>query len=426
MIAFAFLGGLGGALLFGFPIFFALLIAALVMMLVMGNVNEVILAQKFVDGADSFPLMAIPFFLLAGEFMNAGGLSKRIVNLAMALFGHYNGGLGFVVIGTGILLASLSGSAIADAATLTVMLLPLMRQGGYDIERGVGLMAATGIIAPIIPPSIGFIVLGVTANLSISGLFLSGIVPGIMMAISLVVVWVALSRRHPTKVQPRSSRREVLESLRASIWALFMPIIVVFGLKFGVFTPTEAGIIAATYSIAISVLVYREISLEQIYLSFLKAAKMTSVIMVLVAASMVSAWLMTIANLPAQLVELVQPLIDHPRLLMLAICVAVLLIGTVLDFTPAILILIPVLLPVVNAADIDPVYFGVLFLMTAAIGMITPPVGAVLNVVCGIAKIPVERAVVGVLPFLLAELSVLLLLICFPALVTVPGEWFAY
>ena len=426
MTAFAFLGGLGASLLLGFPIFFALLIAALVMMLLMGNVNAVILAQKFVDGADSFPLMAIPFFLLAGELMNAGGLSKRIVNLAMALFGHLNGGLGFVVIGTGVLLASLSGSAIADAATLTVMLLPLMRQGGYDIERGAGLMAATGIIAPIIPPSIGFIVLGVTANLSISGLFLSGIVPGFLMALSLVVVWLSLSRRRPTAVQPRSSRGQIMRSLRASVWALFMPVIVVFGLKLGVFTPTEAGIVAAAYFFLVSIFVYREITPEQVYMSFLRAAKMTSVIMVLVAASMVSAWLMTIANIPGQMVTLVQPLIEHPRLLMLAICVAVLVIGTVLDFTPAILILIPVLLPVVNAAGIDPIYFGVLFLMTAAIGMITPPVGAVLNVVCGIARIPVERAVVGVLPFLLAEIAVLLLLILFPALVIVPGTWFSH
>ncbi|MHA3979228.1 TRAP transporter large permease [Halovulum sp. GXIMD14794] len=426
MTTLVFLGGLAGSIMLGFPVFIALLLAALAMMLWMGNVNAMILAQKFVDGADSFPLMAIPFFLLAGELMNAGGLSKRIVALAMALFGHMNGGLGFVVIGTGLLLASLSGSAIADTATLAVMLLPLMREGGYDLERSTGLMAATGIIAPIIPPSIGFIVLGVTANLSISGLFLAGIVPGIMMALSLMVVWTLLSRSNPTVTQPRKSTREVLVSLRGSIWALFMPVIIIGGLKFGVFTPTEAGIIAATYAFLISMFVYREISIRDVHQSFLRAAKMTSVIMILVAASMVSAWLMTIANIPGQVVQLVEPLVDHPKLLMLAICFSILVIGTVLDFTPAILILVPVLLPVVNAADIDPIYFGVLFLMTAAIGMITPPVGAVLNVVCGVARIPIERSAVGVLPFLLTEVGVLLLLILFPALVTVPGNWFAH
>ncbi|MBA70404.1 MAG: L-dehydroascorbate transporter large permease subunit [Rhizobiales bacterium] len=423
MAAAIFLGSLFGAIAIGMPIAFALLACALALMAYMGGINAQILAQKVIDGADSYPLMAIPFFLLAGELMNAGGLSRRIVNVAMSLVGHVRGGLGYVVIGTGLVFASLSGSAIADTATLAVMLLPMMRKAGYDVGRSAGLMAATGIIAPIIPPSVGFILLGVTANLSITRLFMSGIVPGLLMALSLVIVWWFLSRRDDVEPMDRKSRSEVWATVRAASWALVMPVIIIGGLKFGVFTPTEAGIIAAAYALVISLVVYREMTMTDLYGAILSAAKMTAVIMFLVAASMVSAFLITIANIPGQVVSLLSPLIENPRLLMLAIALAVLLIGMVLDFTPAILILVPVLMPVVQKAGIDPVYFGVVFVMTSAIGMITPPVGAVLNAVCGVGKIPVERAVKGILPFLAAEVAVVIILILIPDLVTVPASW---
>lgn len=423
MAAIVFLGSLFGSIAIGMPIAFALLTCALVLMAMEFGVSGQILAQKLIDGADSYPLMAIPFFLLAGEFMNAGGLSRRIVAMAMSLVGHYRGGLGYVVIGTGLLFASLSGSAIADTATLAVMLLPMMRQAGYDLNRSAGLMAATGIIAPIIPPSIGFILLGVTANLSITKLFMAGIVPGLLMALSLVIVWWMVSRDGRYEPMERKSWGEVWQTVKAGSFALVMPVIIVGGLKFGIFTPTEAGIIAAAYALVISVVVYREMTMKALYTATLGAAKMTAVIMLLVAASMVSAYLITIANIPAQVVSLFEPLLESPRLLLLAIALAVLLIGMVLDFTPAILIMVPVMMPVVKQAGIDPVYFGVLFVMTAAIGMITPPVGAVLNAVCGVGRIPIEGAVKGVLPFVFAEIAVVILLILWPELVTVPAQW---
>ncbi|TCT04220.1 TRAP transporter large permease [Aquabacter spiritensis] len=424
MTVLVFIGSLIGAMSIGMPIAFALLVCAMAIMLQMDNLNAQILAQKLIDGADSYPLMAIPFFLLAGELMNAGGLSRRIVNAAMCLFGHMRGGLGYVVIGTGVALASLSGSAIADTATLAVMLTPLMRQAGYRVDRSCGLMAATGIIAPIIPPSVGFILLGVTANLSITKLFLAGIFPGLMMGLALTIAWWWLCSRDDLVPMPKKSRAETWRVLRGAGWALVLPAIIVGGLKFGAFTPTEAGVVAAAYALVISVAVYRELSLAGLYAALLGAGKMTAVIMILVAASMVSAWLITVANVPMQVAALMQGLIQTPMLLMLVIVAVIFVVGMVLDFTPSILILVPVLMPVITLAGIDPIYFGVIFIMAAAIGMITPPVGAVLNTVCGVSRISMEQAVRGVLPFLFAEICVLLLLVLFPALVKVPAAWF--
>jgi TRAP-type transport system large permease protein len=424
MTVWVFIGSLLGAMSLGMPIAFALLVCGIALMLQMGTFDAQILAQKVIDGADSYPLMTIPFFLLAGELMNAGGLSRRIVAAAMALFGHLRGGLGYVVIGTGVLLASISGSAIADTATLAVMLLPLMREAGYSLTRSSGLIAATGIIAPIIPPSVGFILFGVTANLSIGKLFLAGIVPGLLMAVSLVAAWWWLARSDSTPLPPKQSRAETRRALVKASWAIGLPVFMVGGLKFGIFTPTEAGVISAAYALLVSAFIYRELSMSALYEAVLNATKTSAVIMLLVAASTVPAWLITIANVPDQVASLLQPFLSSPILLMLVIALFVTAIGMALDFAAVILILTPVLMPVVKLAGIDPIYFGVIFMVTAAIGMITPPVGAVLNTVCGVAKISMEDAVKGVVPFLIAEFAILLLLILFPPLVTVPASWF--
>jgi TRAP-type transport system large permease protein len=419
-----FLSSLLGAMALGMPIAFALLVCGVALMLQMGMFESQILAQKLIDGADSYPLMAVPFFLLAGELMGAGGLLRRVIAVAIALVGHVRGGLGFAVIGVGLIMASLSGSAIADTATLAVLLIPLMREAGYNVNRSCGLIAATGIIAPIIPPSVGFVLFGVTANVSIIKLFLAGIVPGLLMALSLVLVWAWVSRSDTYDLPPRQNRSEVWAAIRGSTWAMGMPLIIVGGLKFGVFTPTESGIVAAAYALLVGLFIYRELDAKSIYAAVLNAAKTSAVIMFLVAASMVSAWLITVANVPDQVVGMLTPFLDDRILLMALIVVFVLAVGMVLDFTPSVLILAPVLMPVVKAAGIDPVYFGVVFILTTAIGMLTPPVGVVLNVVCGVARTRMEDVARGVLPFLLAEVLVLVLLVLFPALVTVPAKWF--
>lgn len=424
MTVFVFIGSLMSAMALGMPIAFALLVCGVALMAFTGNFDAQILAQKLVDGADSYPLMSIPFFLLAGEFMNSGGLSRRIVNAAMALLGHVRGGLGYVTIVASLLLASLSGSAIADTAALAVLLLPLMREAGYNVNRSAGLIATAGIIAPVIPPSVGFVLFGVTAGVSITKLFLAGIAPGAMMALALVVTWWWLSRRETFELPPRRSAREIAKAFADAIWAFVLPIIIVVGLKFGVFTPTEAGVVAAAYALFISLAVYREMDMSQVYDAFLAAAKTSAIIMFLVAASLVSAWLITIANIPEQIIGLLSPFMDNKILLMLVIMLILVGVGTALDFTPTILIMTPVLMPVVKAAGIDPVYFGVLFIMNNAIGLITPPVGTVLNVVSGVGRLNMDDVIKGVGPFLLAEIVVMLLLVFFPSLVLVPARWF--
>jgi tripartite ATP-independent transporter DctM subunit len=269
------------------------------------------------------------------------------------------------------------------------------------------------------------VIFGVAANVSISKLFLAGIVPGVMLGVALCFTWWWVARKEMVKPAARKNRSEIFAALKDALFALGLPVIVVVGLKFGVFTPTEAAVVAAVYALLISVFVYRELHINQLFGLFLAAAKTTAVIMFLVAAAMVSAWLITVAQLPDQMVALLEPLLEHPRLLMAAIMVLVIVVGTAMDMTPTILILTPVLMPIVKAAGIDPVYFGVLFIMNNAIGLITPPVGTVLNTVAGVGKISMDDVTKGVWPFMLAQFALMFLMVMFPQIVIVPARWLA-
>ena len=419
-----FLGALLGPMALGVPIAFALILSGVALMLYLGLFDAQIVAQNVLNGADSFPLMAVPFFLLAGEVMNTGGLSRRIVALAMAMVGHIRGGLGFVAIFAACSLSSLSGSAVADAAALGALLLPMMLKSGHDPARASGLIASASIIGPIIPPSIGFILFGVVGGVSITKLFLAGIFPGLMIAAALSITWLIVARKEQFELPPRQSGRLRLRAFVDSLWALFLPVIIIAGLKFGVFTPTEAGVIAAVYSLFVSMVVYRELAPAQLFHVFVSAAKISAVVMFLVACAAVSAWLITVADVPGALAALLEPLMGNQTALLIAIMVLIVIVGTAMDMTPTILIMTPVLMPVIKQAGIDPVYFGVLFIINNSIGLITPPVGTVLNVICGVSKLSMEDLMKGVMPFLFAELIVLFLLVLFPELVTVPVSWF--
>ena len=382
-----------------------------------------LLAQNLVAGVDSFALLAVPFFVLAGELMNAGGISRRIIDMAQAWVGHIRGGLGYVAIGAAVLMASMSGSALADTAALATILLPMMRQQGYPLKTSAGLLASGGIIAPIIPPSMPFVIYGVTTNTSISALFLSGIVPGLFMGVGLIIAWrltlrsIELPAGQPLPLGAR------LRATGRAFWALLMPLIIIGGMKTGVFTPTEAAVVAAVYALVVSLFIHREMKLRELEGVLVRAAKTTAIVMFLCAGAQVASYMITLADLPGVLTGWLGPLVEQPRLLMLVMMLVLVLVGTALDLTPTILIFAPVMLPIAVKAGIDPVYFGLMFVLNGAIGLITPPVGTVLNVVAGVGRMPLVEVIRGVNPFLVTYTLILFLFVLFPQLVTAPLVW---
>ena len=382
-----------------------------------------LLAQNLVAGVDSFPLLAVPFFILAGELMNSGGISQRIIAMAQAWVGHIRGGLGFVAIAAAVMMASMSGSALADTAALATILLPMMRQQGYPMHTSAGLIASGCIIAPIIPPSMPFVIYGVTTNTTISALFLSGIVPGIIMGVGLIIAWKLVLRN---MALPEGQPLPMKERLRATVkafWAMLMPIIIIGGMKTGVFTPTEAAVVAAFYALFVALFVHREMKLAEIHGVLVRAAKTTAIVMFLCAGAQVASYMITLADLPGTLTGWLGPLVESPKLLMAVMMVVLVIVGTALDLTPTILIFAPVMLPIAVKAGIDPVYFGLMFVLNGAIGLITPPVGTVLNVVAGVGRLPLHRVIQGVNPFLITYVLILALFVIFPQIVTAPVAW---
>ena len=429
-----FLAALIGGMLIGLPICFALLFSGVCMMLYLNGFNAQILSQNLFSGADSFSMMAVPFFIMAGEFMNRGGITKRIVNAANAIIGHVRGGLGYVAI-MAILswevgaikemrFASMIGSAVASTAFLGAILIPMMVRAGYKRDTCTGLIAAGNILSPIMPPSVPMIIFGVQAGVSVTKLFMGGIAPAVYLSGALCVLWFFIAKKDNLAKAERQSAKQVAKALLDGLWALILPVFILVGLRSGKFTPTEAGVIAAVYALVIGLFVYKELKISMLMECLVSAAKSSSVIMFLAAAAMVSSWMMTVANVPSIVTGILAPFIEHPVALMLIICLIVLLVGTSMDVTPTIMILTPVLLPAVKAAGIDVAYFGVVFILMTVLGLLTPPVGTVLNVACGAGKINMERMVKSIWPFLLAEVVILLLMVLFPSLVTVPMNFF--
>lgn len=418
-----FVGGMLSLIGLGMNMGLALVLTGAGMAWVLDFWDTQLLAQNLVAGVDSFALLAVPFFILAGELMNAGGISQRIITMAQAWVGHIRGGLGFVAIGAAVLMASMSGSALADTAALATILLPMMRRQGYPIHTSAGLIGAGGIIAPIIPPSMPFIIYGVTTNTSISLLFLSGIVPGLIMGVGLVIAWkLVLRDLNLPKGDPLPMKDRLAATLKA-FWALLMPVIIIGGMKTGVFTPTEAAVVAAFYALVISLFVHREMKVAQIYGVLVRAAKTTAIVMFLCAGAQVASYMVTLADLPNVLTSWLGPLVESPKLLMVVMMMVLIVVGTSLDLTPTILIFAPVMLPIAVKAGIDPVYFGLMFILNGSIGLITPPVGTVLNVVASVGRVPLHSVIKGISPFLITYVLILFLFVLFPQIVTAPVAW---
>lgn len=423
IVTFIFLAVLIGGMAIGMPIAQALVLTGVALMWHLDFFDSQLLAQNLQAGFDNFPLLAVPFFILAGELMNAGGLSRRIIDLARAFVGHIRGGLGFVAIGAAVLLASMSGSAIADTAALATILLPMMREQQYPSSYSAGLLASGGIIAPIIPPSMPFVIYGVTTNTSISKLFLSGVVPGLLMGIFLIAAWAFIARKHQLAALPRVPWGQRVKALGHSFWAMMMPVIILGGLKGGIFTPTEAAVVAAVYALLVSTFIYRELTLARLYDVFLAAGKTTAVVMFLCGAATVTAYMITLADLPNMLADSFAGVMGNPVLFMALMMVFLLAVGTAMDLTPTILIFGPVCAPLAVKAGIDPVYFGFMFIYVGCIGLITPPVGTVQNVVAGVGRLRMETVIRGTTPFLLMYVLLLVLMVIFPQLITAPLAW---
>ncbi len=407
----------------GMPIAHALVLTGVVLMWHLDFFDTQLLAQNLQAGFDSFPLLAVPFFILAGELMNAGGLSGRIIGLARAFCGHVQGGLGYVAIFAAVLLASMSGSAIADTAALATLLIPMMRQQKYPDGYSAGLIASGGIIAPIIPPSMPFVIYGVTTNTSISKLFLSGVFPGLMMGVFLLGVWWWIARKNNLVSDVKVSWAGRFEALKDSFWALLMPVIILGGIKGGVFTPTEAAVVAAVYALIISMFVYKQMQWSGVYKVFLAAASTTAIVMFLCGAATVTTYMIALADLPNQLAQVFSGVMEQPMLFMALMMLFLLFVGTAMDLTPTILIFAPVCAPLATKANIDPVYFGFMFIFVGCIGLITPPVGTVQNVVAGVANLRMSTVIKGTNPFLAVYCVLLVLFVVFPHLVLKPLQW---
>jgi len=409
-------------ILIGVPIAFAMMLSGGILMFSMGIFDTAVISENLISGADNYSLMAIPFFILTGEIMNVGGVSKRIVEFASSFVGHVRGGLGYITIFAGVIFASLSGSAVADVAALGAVLIPMMKNNGYNVNDSTGLLVSTGIIGTIIPPSIPLILFGVVGGVSITQLFLAGIVPGILLALFLAIVWFFMSRKEETTVFEKATWKKRWKATRRAFLALLLPLFIIFGLRGGIFTPTEAGVFAAIYSLVIS-LIYREIKLKSLGSTLVNSAKTTGIVLFLAAAAILIGYVITVAQVPTQLVAGLGDITENPTLLLVIIMAMLMLVGMVMDMTPAVLIFTPVLLPVIESAGIDPIYFGLLMVINLSIGLITPPVGTALYVGTGIAKSNILAVAKGALPFILIEIFVLLILIFIPEIITVPLSW---
>ena len=418
---FVFLGVLFGGILVGIPIVFSMAIANLVMLNIMGF-PVVSYAQKLFNGMDSFALLAVPFYMFVGEIMNRGGIAKRLMIFSDALVGHIKGGLGHVNILSSMFFGGISGSAIADTAAIGGLLIPTMEEEGYEPAYSAAITASSSVIGIIIPPSIPFILYGVTTSTSITRMFIGGIIPGILTGFILMGVTLLTVGKHKKDLNSGQKRyfsiKKVLFSFKDAWAALIVPFIIVVGILAGVFTATEAGVVAAIVALILGMVVFRELKIRDLPQFLFKTSKTTASVLFLCGNASVTAYLLTLAQVPQELAMMFSTISDNPVVILIVANILLLLVGFVMDITPAILILGPVLLPVMTRFGIDPVFWGVIMCMNLGIGLITPPVGTVLFVASGVAGVKMEQLVKAIIPFFIGMVCLLVLLIAFPQLVT--------
>jgi tripartite ATP-independent transporter DctM subunit len=415
-------------LLIGLPIAFAMGGAGLVALVVEGKLSLLSVPQRFFDGINSFPLMAVPFFILAADLMTASGITTALLRFANSLVGHIRGGLGHVNVVTSMLFAGISGSALADAAGPGAVEMRMMEKGGYDKYYAAALSAATATIGPIIPPSIIMVIYALTdSRVTVAGLFLAGVIPGILLGLALMAAnhWISVRRGYGA-AHDRMTWGERLVALWKATPVLLMPAIIIAGILTGLFTPTEASAVAVFYALFVGLFVTRTLNARIISKVLLQSGLVTSAALLIVSMASLFAWLLTLLQIPQTIAGAIGGLTKDPVAIMLIVMVFVLICGLFIDTLPAVIILVPVLAPLSDQLGIDPLHFAMAVVLNLTIGLVTPPVGGVLFVMTSVGRLRIELLSKAILPLLAAEVVVLLAVVLFPALsTTVPG-WFGY
>ena len=405
-----------GMLLFGVPVAIALAGSSAVFIFFNGSPPPMVVAHRMINGVDSFPLLAVPFFILAGNLMNTAGITERIFNFALALVGWMRGGLGHVNVGASVIFAGMSGAAVADAGGLGAIEIKAMRDAKYDVKFAVGITAASSTIGPIIPPSLPMVIYGVVAGASIGQLFVAGFIPGLMMAVSLMIMIAIMARRRGYGRDQAFDWSILWSSFQRAFLSLMTPIIIVGGILTGAFTPTEAAVAACAWALFLGLIVYRTLTLPRFLRVSFDTIETTAVVLLVVGAASIFAWLLTSNRVPEHFAAALLEFSDRPWVLLLLMNLILLIVGCFMETVAAITIMVPVLLPIAVAIGIDPVHFGVIMVLNLMLGLLTPPVGMVLYVLARVAKIPFEDCVVGTAPFLVPLVIVLGLITFIPGL----------
>lgn len=418
MIFVEFLVSMFALLLVGVPIAVAILGTVAIMIVTTGLSNFTLLPTYLFSGTNSFAMMAVPFFMLAGEIMNEGELSKGIVDFCRTLLGHVKAGLGYVAVLACMMFACVSGAAVATVSAIGGIMLPILIHEGYDREDSTAIICAGSITGPIIPPSIPMVLFGTISGVSVTRMFVSGVIPGIIAGVLVMITWKIMSKNKEYKVLPRASVKEVIESGIKALPCLFMPVIMMGGMLTGIFTPTEAGVVAVVYAFLVATFLNRKMNIHVLKKCMVNAAKSSAVVMFIVATTTALAAIITVAQIPQVIAAGLSAVSQNPLVIMCLINVIILIIGLFMDVIPAISIVGPIFLPIVKSLGVDPTIFGVTMIFGLVIGLLTPPVGAVLYIGCSMGEISLMQLVKKIAPLVGVYLLVLFLLTFFPGLIT--------
>lgn len=403
-------------LFLGIPIAFVLGLTSFVALLYSGNIPLLLMPKEMFSGTDSFPLLAVPFFMLAGNLMNAGGITKRLINFCNILLGYVRGGLALVNIVASMFFAGITGAAVADTSALGSILIPAMVKEKYGKDFSAAVTAASSTVGPIIPPSIPMVILGTVGELSVGALFLAGVVPGILMGLSFLVVAYVISVKRDYPQEKMKSIKEFFFGLKDALLALLMPAIIMGGILGGIFTPTEAAVVAVFYAFTVSFVVYREIRWKDLPKVLIDSVVTTSIIMFVIANSAIFGWILANQQVPQAVAQIFLSISNNKWVILFLLNIFLLFVGTFMETTASLIILTPILFPLAVKVGVDPIHFGLVMVLNLVIGLITPPLGVCLFIACSIAKITLEQIVRAILPFLIAAIAILFIVTYIPQL----------